>query len=412
MVKAILLTIDSLRNDHVDILCESAPELTEFTRFTNAYSHGIATPLSFPGLIAGHVPDGDGMLSRTAETIAEATPGAAVGYSNNPLLTRGRGYHRGFTVFDDEPGEPSPQPQTVLDGVKSVARKSSSIRRAYRWARSKHDEWWDYTPSYTTADDLSHLLLALEEEHQPTFLWGHYMDPHVPHTPVDIRDRDVDVEMSRMELEEVNELFHANDRDTLDEIGDRLAILRDLYAANIRFTGRQISTVCRTLRESGVYNDSLIAITADHGELFGEYGCKNHEWGADPVDELVNVPLLVKWPDGGSKTAQDHLVSHIDLHEVLKQSVTDTLDEWSLTHPREEPIITKSQTAVRAISQQGWYIKRRDGSEDVGGTISEALKTAAMNEEFPTVSLSDGRVPGLDGDTDASREQLEALGYL
>lgn len=411
-MKVILLTIDSLRNDHVDILCDSASELEGFTQFTNAYSHGIATPLSFPGLIAGHVPYGNGILSRTTETIAEATSGASVGYSNNPLLTQGRGYHRGFTVFDGEPDNTSSQTRTVLDRFKSLAQRSSAVRRVYRWARSKRNEWWDYAPSYTTADDLSRLLLTFEEDHRPTFLWGHYMDPHIPHTPIDIQDRDVDTEFGRDELREINELFHANDRDTLTEIGDRLSIIKDLYKENIKFTGRQISNVCRKLRERGVYNDRLIVITADHGELFGEYGYKNHEWGADPVDELVNVPLLVKWPDGESNTVRNHLVSHIDLHKMLKQSIADDLDEWSLNHLQEGPIITKSQTAIRAVSQEGWYIKRRDGSEDADGCPSEALKTAVDDEKFPRVSLDDGRILGLDIDTEASREQLEALGYL
>ena len=44
------------------------------------------------------------------------------------------------------------------------------------------------------------------------------------------------------------------------------------------------------------YDDALIVLVGDHGELFGEHGYMFHPMGSDPYNELIRTPLLVKDP--------------------------------------------------------------------------------------------------------------------
>lgn len=50
-----------------------------------------------------------------------------------------------------------------------------------------------------------------------------------------------------------------------------------------------------TLRQSGLYDNTLILFTSDHGDLLGAHGLERKQ---QPYDESVRVPMLLHWPDG------------------------------------------------------------------------------------------------------------------
>ncbi len=65
-----------------------------------------------------------------------------------------------------------------------------------------------------------------------------------------------------------------------------------LYDGEIRYTDDELGRLFRWLRERGLWERTLVVVTADHGELLGERGDWGHErWLWEP---LVHVPLLVK----------------------------------------------------------------------------------------------------------------------
>lgn len=104
MPELFLLTIDSLRADHVDRETFSncwGTFKTEFVRFENALANGVATPLSFPSLLTGHPVVGNGTLPPERPVIAELYDGKTWAATNNPHLRSDRGYDRGFDRFAD-----------------------------------------------------------------------------------------------------------------------------------------------------------------------------------------------------------------------------------------------------------------------------------------------------------------------
>lgn len=88
-----------------------------------------------------------------------------------------------------------------------------------------------------------------------------------------------------------------------------LTYITSLYDNGIAYMDRCIGGLFEMLKEKGLYDDSLIIITSDHGEEFQEHGCMLH-CNSYLHDELTRVPLLVKLP---GKTGR-----HLEFGELVE----------------------------------------------------------------------------------------------
>ncbi len=77
--------------------------------------------------------------------------------------------------------------------------------------------------------------------------------------------------------------------------------MQRLYQGEIGYLDAQLARLWEKLRALGIYDDTLIVLTADHGEEFHEHGGLWH--GLTLYDEQMHVPLLVKWPKGAAAGA-------------------------------------------------------------------------------------------------------------
>jgi arylsulfatase A-like enzyme len=70
------------------------------------------------------------------------------------------------------------------------------------------------------------------------------------------------------------------------------------------------------LKEAGIYDDSMIVVVSDHGEEFMDHGAWEH--GHSLYNELINIPLIVKFPGGGDAGRKIHdVVSIVDILPTL-----------------------------------------------------------------------------------------------
>jgi arylsulfatase A-like enzyme len=100
----------------------------------------------------------------------------------------------------------------------------------------------------------------------------------------------------------------------------------NLYDANLRYADWAVGELERLLREAGVLDRTLLLVTADHGEAFGEHGYIWH--GSGVYDELVHVPLLMRFPGGSPNGAVSGLTQTIDLLPTI-------FDVLEVPYPRE-----------------------------------------------------------------------------
>lgn len=93
------------------------------------------------------------------------------------------------------------------------------------------------------------------------------------------------------------------------------------YYATIGHVDQEIGRLLDRLRERGLYDDTLIVFTADHGEYLG-FHHQLLKGGRHLYDPLVRVPLLVKFPGRGrAGEVTDALVSQIDLAPTILAAV-------------------------------------------------------------------------------------------
>jgi hypothetical protein len=166
----------------------------------------------------------------------------------------------------------------------------------------------------------------------PRFLYVHTMDPHVPYGSPAPFDR-------KFEPHPAPGREAADPRSDYREPLDRDRLIAQ-YDGAIAFGDREFGRFVRELKSRGLYDRALIVFIADHGEEFLDHGQWTH--GKTVFDELVRVPLIVKFP--GGRHAGARVKQQVQSVDVLP-TVLEALD---LPVPEPPVIAGRSLQAVIA----------------------------------------------------------------
>lgn len=149
------------------------------------------------------------------------------------------------------------------------------------------------------------LLPWLEDNAAERFLvYVHTMDPHQPYTPPIEAESALDLgwrpgdrrwKLARAPSEGRGR-GRLGDVERLQPKAARsiLEVSRKLYDATVVGWDAQLARLVETLRSLGVLDDTILVVTSDHGEEFGEHGLSGH--GQALYQELLHVPLLIRYP--------------------------------------------------------------------------------------------------------------------
>ncbi len=302
----VLIVVDTLRADHLGLYGygrDTSPRLDALARDAAIFDHAFAsspwTLPSFGSLFTGRLPaehragwpagapeggDADGReflplragLPTLAETLAVAGLDTAA-VMNNAFLHPDFGVARGFATYDHIGGN-----------RKRIRRADEVVDRALDW---------------------------LGKEGRGDFLLVvHFFDPHLNYdAPAPFRGSFADSEMSDEERNALMELRPLRQRVRQGEPVD-WDFLIGAYDEEIAFVDRELGRLWRGLEESGRLAESLVVLTADHGEEFGDHGGFEH--GHSLYGELVRVPLLV-WGPGVEPGRRAEPVSLVDVYPTV-----------------------------------------------------------------------------------------------
>ena len=84
--------------------------------------------------------------------------------------------------------------------------------------------------------------------------------------------------------------------------------LRKLYEGEVRYVDAEVGELLNYLKSQGLYENSLIVLTSDHGEEFWEHGGYHH--GRTLYNESLRVPLIIKLPNSEVKGRVSEAVSN------------------------------------------------------------------------------------------------------
>ena len=147
---------------------------------------------------------------------------------------------------------------------------------------------------------------------QNHFLFMHLLDPHWPYLPPnDFLERFGPRPRDISDLQDL--ILRAEPPPSETE---RDEIIR-LYDGEIAFTDQELGRFFEQLKVLGLYDHSLIIVTADHGEAFYEHGHWQHSQTL--YEEIIRIPMIVKWPGDSLKGRIRAQVSQVDVFASVLQ---------------------------------------------------------------------------------------------
>lgn len=104
-----------------------------------------------------------------------------------------------------------------------------------------------------------------------------------------------------------------------DQIKNRADMRRmiDGYDIGVRYADDHVARIVQLLKDAGVYDETAIIISSDHGENLGELGIYGEHATAD--EATTHIPLIIKWPGGKTRHVDDGLHYHLDLAPTLME---------------------------------------------------------------------------------------------
>ncbi len=112
----------------------------------------------------------------------------------------------------------------------------------------------------------------------------------------------------------------------LDTIED-VKKLFDGYDMGIRYADMHVGKIINILKEKGIYEDTAIIISTDHGENMGELGIYAEHGTADQC--TCHIPMIIKWPGGLKNHIDEGLHYNLDLIPTLAELLDiEVSSEW------------------------------------------------------------------------------------
>jgi arylsulfatase A-like enzyme/Flp pilus assembly protein TadD len=400
----ILITLDTTRADRMGFLGSKrglTPNLDMLARqsvvFTRAYAQVPLTTPSHAALLTGTYPQ----FNHVEDLGAPLRPDLPY----LPDLLHKRGYHTaafiGAYILDPAATAPGFQRGFEIYDAHFQDRKPGEDR---------------YQSVERRAEDVANRALGWISHHQqgPFFAWLHFYDAHDPYDPP-------------------------------EPFKTRYSAFP--YDGEIAYTDSVVGSLIEVLRKHGLYQNTLIAIAADHGEAFGEHGEERH--GMLLYDETIHVPLLLKLP--GAKSAGKRVDARVALADVapsvlgaLGLAIPKNMQGRSLlplanetkgaergTNKSEQPVYSETRYAHRAFGwselhslRTGKYLYVRAPKRELYDQSSDpdALQNVASTSKAVADTL-DGQLTEIQQKTStaappqakldpAQAESLRALGYL
>jgi arylsulfatase len=276
----IVITLDTTRADFLGAYAETQPQredgiaasspgldaiARQGTRFDLAISSSALTPVSHASILTGLDNSEHGLRVLSAEagyrlpgdvptlaTVLEAAGYRTLAVHSAFPVASVFGFRRGFDVFESLETD-------LPDGG---------------------EQGWDMNKFQRRSDQTTALVLdRLQADERPYFLWAHYWDPH---DPLMLPPDDYVARMGPL-------LTKQSGGGALSEAQEK----RLRYATEVAYMDSQIEKLMAALAERGLLENTIVVITADHGQGLGD-----HDWFHHRIlyQEQIRVPLIVAIP--------------------------------------------------------------------------------------------------------------------
>jgi arylsulfatase A-like enzyme len=448
----LLISIDTLRADHLGAYGDSrglTPNMDRLAAEAVVFERAVTSaPWTLPAMAslmtglyphhhgAGQIVNGRDPLGRSA--LATGTPTLASllkahGYRThaivtNPYLALAYGFGDGFETYENLSIESEAWlafERTTAVRLLTAIRPQLLVGDRGATVSARATQW-------------------LQEYHgnRPFLLWLHYIDPHPPYSrPGVTRHKSfrgdtllgstgdvpfplISPDIARLRSGEIR--LDARDKQ----------LVHDLYRDEVASVDSAVGVVLDRLTGLGLAQNTLVILVADHGEEFWEHGGVEH--GRTVYEEVIRIPLVMRWPARLRAERVAHLVGIIDVMPTIA-ALLDLPDAPQLdgrrllplagaaSSPRsviiENMLFAEERVGLRTPEHK--YVRWETGKEEAYFLANDATEQRdlaaidavanplralfAANLASHPQDRAPARAPELD---DAARQALRSLGYL
>ncbi len=336
----IIVSFDALRADALGVYGYdrgTSPNIDQWAQqavvFERAYSAAPVTPTSFAAAFTAQLP------FRTFKkwnlvagpTLAGSLSDAgylSVGMINNSQVTEERHFDQGFSALQ------------TFDAISD----DEMLERGTRW--------------------------LIENRHQRFFLWLHFLSPHSPYDYRAKSSQFYDATYSGAYQTTSTSKFETEDPTEAQRI-------RDLYDGEVFYADYLFGQLRDFLQEQGLLENSILILTADHGEEFKERGTFQHRY---LYEETVRIPLIIQHPRTTGGGRSQTFFSNLDLWPTLAAMVgakpPETSDGWNLLQPTD---LDRAFVSVAMTDQNYRGMNLRQGDEKLILTCIPEMQAELYN---------------------------------
>lgn len=175
----------------------------------------------------------------------------------------------------------------------------------------------EYHPTQWVGDRSVEFLENCDAD-KPLFLMSAFIHPHPPFAPPapwNKMYRTVSQDPYMPKDPKEFEIF-LSDRFALEKVGisrQDLSLLRNYYYSCISFVDYQVSRLLDVLKKRDMYNDTIIVVSSDHGEMLGDFGTMGKR---SMLDGAAHIPFMIRVP-GREAQRRDDVCSLVDVAPTL-----------------------------------------------------------------------------------------------
>ena len=242
----------------------------------------------------------------------------------------------------------------------SNTEESSSVQSIqsiiFQSVNSVHDMIFQNDYERTCEEINRDVFSWLDYNHDKTFfLFINYFDPH--------NDYVLGKEFRHLFTNKTMDYNILKQTMSLDRYSDVspeiIEYMTALYDTEIYYLDHNIGKLIHKLDDLSVLNDTIIIITADHGEEFYEHGGFNHK--VTLYEEVVRIPLIIYYPEKIPAKKIQGRFSIVDIYptilDILEIEPPDNLDGISLLSFIESDHVYNRSLIISELHATGYLVK-------------------------------------------------------
>ena len=242
-----------------------------------------------------------------------------IGFSENSFVSNFTGLNRGFKTFHELSFSELSLNGKLLKLLKYLRKKWHRIRGIPE----------KYCHTLIQMYEMRQWIKKVGKQQQPFFLYMHANQTHYPFLPAKrFRKKFIDKGLKEcLRVNQDREKYVAGEVSMKDE---DFKVLKALYDAELNYFDNELGKFFDFLKSSELFDNTMIIITADHGENFGRHNLIGH--GLCLYDDVLKIPLIIRYPKAFDCQKINQQVQLSDIFPTILDILKIDKEQYSETY--------------------------------------------------------------------------------